>query len=81
QKDVESLSVRIYSSAQRLIDEKVFEGQALTQILSGDCVYYQSDMLKKLSNGTYYYVIMVNKDGKEVRSKIDKIIIIKSKSK
>jgi len=81
QKDVESLSVRIYSSAQRLIDEKVFEGQALTQILSGDCIYYQSETLKNLSNGTYYYVIMVTKDGKEVRSKIDKVIILKSKSK
>ena len=33
--------------------------------------------LSKMSNGTYYFVLVTNDDSKEIKSKIDKLIIMK----
>jgi|GEM_PF-1258617 len=81
QRDVDYLTIRIYTSANRLIKEKVYEEAALSQILNQGYVACPSEDFASLANGTYYYLFITKKDGKELRSKIDKIIILKGKKK
>ncbi len=73
-KKADSVSIRIYSMALRLIIEKVY----IKNLMQGENqVNISKNDLNGLANGTYYYVIWVrDKSGKEVKSSIEKMIII-----
>ena len=75
--DVDSITVKIYTTAYRLIREEIFEGTAVEKTENGVIVQYDSSELIGLSSGTYYYAVIAEKGGARVRSKIDKIIILK----
>jgi len=63
--------------AYRLIREETFEGTQAQKIAENCILEYDSSNLVDLSNGTYYFVVIVKKGGVQVTSKIDAIIILK----
>jgi endo-1,4-beta-D-glucanase Y len=74
-KKASSVNIRIYSIAMRLIREIVYEGN-LNQ--GKNEIILSNNYLQGLAKGTYYYVIFVkDKTGKEIKSSIEKIVIIK----
>jgi hypothetical protein len=75
--DADRITLKIYTCAYRLIMEQVFEGADAQQIVEDGIIQYNSDNLKDLSAGTYYYVIIAENGTSKVRSKVDKIIILK----
>jgi hypothetical protein len=74
---IDEIGLRIYSSSYRLIREAVYSGADKDNILNSRRLIYASDNLIGLANGSYYYYIYAVQNGKETRSKINKLIIIK----
>ncbi|HRU39375.1 MAG TPA: hypothetical protein P5511_05815, partial [Candidatus Goldiibacteriota bacterium] len=77
QKDPENIGIRIYTSSSRLIREIKYDQGSTNLLVNAGRFRYNIQTLEGLSNGTYYYYLYVQKGGKETRSKIDKIVIIK----
>ena len=77
QRNINSLSLRIYTSGYRLVKEVVLTDAALQTVINRRYIEYAAEDLMSLANGTYYYLIIAEKDGEQVRSKIDKLIILK----
>jgi hypothetical protein len=75
--DIDSITLKIYTAAYRLIREQVFDGTEAQEIAMSGILQYDSSNLVDLSEGAYYYVVIAEKGGVKVRSKIDKIIILK----
>jgi chitinase len=75
--DIDRITLKIYTVAYRLIREEIFEGTEMKQIDGGVILTCDSSELIDLSNGTYYYLVIAEKDGAKVRSKADTIIILK----
>src|SRR5208283_3270655 len=75
--DIDSITLKIYTAAYRLIREQVFEGTDAQAIAVTGILQYGKNDLSDLSEGSYYYVVIAEKGGVKVRSKIDKIIILK----
>ena len=75
--DYDSIGVKIYTSASRLIrDTEVSKGDV--SIVNDHILTYDTGKyLTGLSNGVYYYFLYAKKGGEITRSKIDKIIILK----
>jgi len=75
-KDADLVTVKIYTVAFRLAMKYTFnKNEIQTILLQG--IECPTDQMKDLSNGAYYYVIITSVDGKESRSAVDKLIIIK----
>ncbi len=77
--DVEKITLKIYTASYRLIKQHTFDGKAAQLVASSGVLQCDDsdDNLKDLSEGSYYYVVIAEKGGVKVRSKIDKIIILK----
>ena len=75
--DIDSITLKIYTVSYRLIREETFEGTEAEEIAESGILEYDSSNLADLSDGTYYFVVIVEKDGVKVTSKIDAIIILK----
>ncbi len=76
--NIDSITLKIYTTSYRLIKEQVFEGSYIQQVSDGLVVLqYDSSNLSNLSSGTYYYVVIADKGGVKARSKYDAIIILK----
>ncbi len=75
--DIESITLRIYTTAYRLIKEQIFNGTEVDKVSNGIILTCDSKTLSDLSDGAYYYVVIAQKGGVKVRSKVDKIIILK----
>jgi hypothetical protein len=78
QNNADKIAIRIYTASYRLIREEIWASAAKDVILNRGYVSYTSDHLQNLANGVYfYYLYATGADGKETRSKIDKVIILK----
>jgi hypothetical protein len=77
QKNVDRLSLRVYTTSSRLVKEVVYEQSALAVMVKAGKIPVDAGVFKNLANGSYYYVVIVTQNGKEVRSKIDKLVVIK----
>ena len=75
--DIDSITLKIYTVSYRLIREEIFEGTAAQVIAESGILEYNSSNLEELSDGTYYFVVIVKKGGETAVSKIDTIIILK----
>jgi hypothetical protein len=75
--DIDSITLKIYTVAYRLIREQVFEGTEAQEIAVEGILQYNSSNLIGFSDGTYYFVVIAEKGGVKVRSKTDTIIILK----
>jgi hypothetical protein len=75
--DIDSITLKIYTAAYRLIRQQVFEGAEAQEIAVSGILQYDSSNLIDLSDGSYYYVVIAEKGRVKVRSKVDKIIILK----
>jgi len=75
----EQVTVRIYTNAFRLVFEIVCVRSKIISDNNGIReITLKKDYIKNLAKGTYYYVIIAkDKQNKEIKSKINKIIIIK----
>jgi len=72
QLNVDKYSVTIYTSGYRMIKEIKKEIP-----LRQNYIEIDTKDLQSLSNGTYYYYVIITKGNKEAKSKIDKLIIMK----
>jgi len=77
--DYESIGIKIYTAAYRLIRDTSFQKGDMHILNDRTLRYDTAPYLSKLSNGVYFYYLYAKaKNGTEVtRSKIDKIIIIR----
>jgi hypothetical protein len=75
--DVDKIKIKIYTSGYRLIKEETFEGSDALYLINQGYIDINSESLKKLSNGTYYYYISTYKQNKEYKLKVEKLIIMK----
>lgn len=75
----EYVAVRIYTKAYRLIREITYKKSKIIKDVDGIReIQVGKEYIKDMASGIYYYVILgVNKDGKEIISKINEFIIIK----
>ncbi len=73
------VTLKVYTSAYRLILAKKYEGTALANILSAGYLSCPSNEFKSFANGTYYYTVQFGDSRKTETLKADKIIIIKSR--
>jgi len=73
-KSAKSVKIRIYSAAFRLISEAEISANCTPGMNTGSI---NRGKLKNLSTGTYYFVLVSEDNGTEVRSKVDKLIIMK----
>ncbi|HDT15571.1 MAG TPA: hypothetical protein ENN55_05110 [Firmicutes bacterium] len=77
-KNVDQVTILVYSSALRLIREYVFEMAAKDQIINRGYIELPAEAFAPLANGAYFYSIRVKgEDGETVRGKPGKLIIIK----
>src|SRR5208337_1838053 len=56
--DIDSITLKIYTMAYRLIKEQIFEGTEVQKIGDGVILTYDGDNLRDLSEGAYYYVVI-----------------------
>jgi len=75
--DAEKIILKIYTPSQRLVRQKVFEGAEAYNAMQAMRIRCENSVLSGLANGTYYYVIILEKDKKAVKSGADKVVIIK----
>jgi len=75
--DIDSITLKIYTVSYRLIKEETFEETDAQEIASSGILEYSSSNLTGLSEGIYYFVVIVKKGGETAASKIDAIIILK----
>jgi len=75
-RNTDSLTIKIYTVAYRLVMEYTFDKIGVQQILQQG-IECPTDRLKNLSNGTYYYVIITKSGNNQSRSTVDKFILIK----
>jgi hypothetical protein len=73
-KRADLVKIRLYSSAFRLLQEADVAKNCNPGVNMGAV---SGRKLSKMSNGTYYFVLVTNDDSKEIKSKIDKLIIMK----
>jgi len=73
-KSTQSVKIRIYSAAFRLISEAEISANCTPGINTGSI---NRGKLKNLSAGTYYFVLIADDGEGEVKSKVDKMIIMK----
>jgi len=73
----DSITLKIYTTAFRLVREKIFIGADAAQIAESGILQYDSSNIRELSAGTYYYIVLAEKGGIKVKSSVDKIIILK----
>jgi len=73
--NIDSMTVKIYTAAYRLIMQKVFEEPEIENGVA--TLTFNINDLSGLSEGAYYYVVIAEQGGVKVRSKVDKIIILK----
>ncbi len=73
--NIDSMKVKIYTTAYRLIMQKEFDGPSVENGVA--TLTFDIKDLYNLSEGAYYYVVIAEKGGVTVRSKVDKIIILK----
>jgi hypothetical protein len=66
--------MRLYSAAFRLLSETEISKNCTPGMNTGSI---NRGKLKNLSTGTYYFVLVADDDSKEIKSKIDKLIIMK----
>jgi len=82
-KNAKTVTFKMYTSSSRLVKQLEVPASEINRgfrgLTAGDnIITVPAEYFKSLSNGTYYYVIMVKDDaGKEARSTVDKIIIVK----
>ncbi|MBN2769865.1 MAG: CIA30 family protein, partial [Spirochaetes bacterium] len=82
-KNAKTVTFKMYTSSSRLVKNLEVPASDINRgfrsLTAGDnIITVPAEYFKSLSNGTYYYVIMVKDDaGKEARSTVDKIIIVK----
>ena len=75
--DVDSVSIRIYTSSSRLVREAVFEGDARAYILNTKEIDYPGFGFESMANGIYFYVIAAGYEGEVIKSKIGKMILLR----
>jgi len=74
-KDCDEVVLRIYTTGCRLVKEFLYTKEYMGIIFERGFIEIQTKDLIKLSNGAYYYFVILKKNGKEERSKVDKFII------
>jgi len=79
QHNVDDIYFRLYTAQARLIRELRYSGADAVQIAQGGVLVCPLKHLEGLANGTYFYVVITETEGKQTMSKRDKIIIMKSK--
>lgn len=76
--NIDKIGVKIYTQSYRLIREVEYaDAGSINTVLTDRSIPFAAKTLANLSNGTYYYYIYVDQNGTVVRSKIDKIIILR----
>ncbi|MFP4466671.1 MAG: glycoside hydrolase family 9 protein [Candidatus Goldiibacteriota bacterium] len=75
--DVDSVSIRIYTSNLRLVREAVFEGDELSYIMNSKEIDYPGFGFKSMANGIYFYVITAGYKGEMIKSKIGQMILLR----
>ena len=74
---VSEIGIRIYTQAYRRILAVSYTGNNAVNVMAQRKIAITGDSLANLANGTYYYYVYVVQEGKEVRSKVDKVIILR----
>ena len=74
---IDRVTVKIYTVSYRLIREYVFDESQMQQIILQGYVKYDTTQLAGLSNGTYYYVVITDNQGKAEKPVVGKFIILK----
>ena len=74
---VSEIGIRIYTQAYRRILAVSYTGNDAVNVMAQRKIAITGDSLSNLANGTYYYYVYVVQNGKEVRSKVDKVIILR----
>jgi hypothetical protein len=77
QKDSDRIRLKIYTVALRLVKVVDFTGAEAQSIFSRGNLQCAPRQLAELANGSYYYIIIAEKSGKQVRSKAQALIILK----
>jgi len=77
QQDVDKIIIRIYTSGYRLIKEVKKEGADAINAVTQGYISIDTQDLKTLASGTYYYYIKVERRDETWRTGIDKLIILK----
>ncbi|MFW6210656.1 MAG: hypothetical protein ACOC4H_00905, partial [bacterium] len=77
-KNVEQVSILIYTSSLRLLKEYVFEDAAKDQIINRGYIELPAEVLSNLANGAYFYMLKVrDEDNSPIKGRPGKLIIIK----
>ncbi len=71
------VTVKIYTVSFRLVKQFVFDGAQMQQIITQGYLNFEPGELNDLSDGTYYYVILTDNNGKTEISEPDTIIILR----
>jgi len=74
---IDKITIKVYSSSFRLVEQDVFTEAQMQQIIAQGYVSLDTTALDGLAAGTYYYVIIIDNNGKTERSEVDKLIILK----
>jgi hypothetical protein len=76
-KDSDTVRLKIYTAAFRLIREVVFAQADAQGIMNSGRIQCPRYRLGRLANGSYYYLIILEKNGKQTRSNGNNLIILK----
>jgi hypothetical protein len=77
QKDSDRISLRIYTAAYRRVLEVVYEGAEAQDAANRGYLQCATRKIARLANGSYYYLVISEKEGKETRSRINTLVILK----
>lgn len=71
------MTVKIYTVSYRLIKEYVFDGSQIQQVIMQGYVQCNTGMIADLSDGTYYYVVITENQGKTEKPAAGELTILK----
>jgi len=85
-RNAKSVTFKLYTSASRLVRELEIPASKINMGLNGlktgdNIITVPAESFKDIANGTFYYILILEDDkGNTVKSKVDKIVIIKGKT-